>query len=160
MTGLGSYNVIAAARTRTGGYILAADVDVEGDALVTVFDSALNLIGQVPEPNTIGIVFADVNGDGNIDIVGWAPANIGYLPTPVSVSYGTGGAGFLPPVSFFLPTVTRSPVVADVNGDGRPDLVIPAGSAIWVLRGMRTGRFNRPRSWYPRFSLVLSQSRI
>lgn len=64
----------------------------------------------------------DLNSDGILDIV---VASIGSQPEKLAVLRGTGGGGFGPPV--VLPTGDGWPsgvAVGDVNGDGRPDIVV------------------------------------
>ena len=86
-------------------------------------------IANVGASNPRGVTAADLNGDGNLDIV---YANItnssgNVSGAGVSVMLGNGAGGFAAPVTYLTGT-GASPVtvsVADMNGDGRPDLVVP-----------------------------------
>lgn len=69
--------------------------------------------------STLGLVLADFNQDGNLDIA----AGAGTYPTySVVLLYGNGNGSFQaqPPLSFVGVPVTAG----DLNGDGKPDLVI------------------------------------
>jgi hypothetical protein len=88
-----------------------------------------------------GLVAADVNGDGQIDLL----AGVG---TSVAVLIGNGDGTFLTPVTYALPREAASIFFADVNHDGKPDLVVgcsdynkPAGGAVSVLYGNGDGTF-------------------
>ena len=104
-------------------------------------------------------VFADFNGDGNIDLI-FGEGNSG-LPKSygVAVSLSNGDGTFQPPVPIKLPATLLNAVlfnsfaVGDINGDGKPDLVFtypgdeqqyPAGSTppgYFVALGNGDGSF-------------------
>jgi hypothetical protein len=71
---------------------------------------------------------ADFNGDGITDLL--AVSDFGFAEMLGS------GAGFLAPVNYFVSKrflVQGGLVVADVNGDGRPDLVFADGTSVGVF---------------------------
>jgi len=77
---------------------------------------------QTPNPHNHGLVFADVNGDGKLDIT---TAN--QNDKSVSVLLGDGKGGFRSAVGSPF-KVGGSPyphAVGDVNGDAKPDIVAP-----------------------------------
>lgn len=97
-----------------------------------------------------GVTAADVNGDGAADLV---VSN--YASDTVGILLGTGDGTFLPQQTY--PTENGSgfagpgPVaVADVNGDGIPDLVYPnyIGANVAVRLGAGNGAFG-PQQTFP-----------
>jgi hypothetical protein len=95
-------------------------------------------------PNSTAIAVADVNGDGKPDIlVGNSPfgaslSSIGVLlgngdgTFQSAKTYGTGGHG------------VTSIAVADINGDGRPDVLVAQLEGVAVLLGNGDGSFQGP----------------
>ena len=108
------------------------------------------------QPNSVAV--ADVNGDGRPDLVVTYSGSMSK-PGNVSVLLGNGDGTFQPPVSFAAGTDPRSVAVADVNGDGRPDLVVAdygvggSGGGVSVLLGNGNGTFqpalNQMAGMYP-----------
>jgi hypothetical protein len=95
-------------------------------------------------PSSGGIVsVADVNGDGIPDLIVANPT-----AGDVSVLLGKGDGTFQPPRSIPAGTSSFSPLegqvaVADVNGDGKPDLITTnyTGGTVSVLPGNGDGTF-------------------
>src|SRR5205823_1725651 len=96
------------------------------------------------------VAVADVNGDGFPDL---AVANYGTLPTrpghTVSLLLGNGDGSFGTRQSFAAGSLPRSVAVADVNGDGLPDLVVAnaRGNSVSVLLGNGDGSFQPQRTF-------------
>jgi hypothetical protein len=101
--------------------------------------------------NGEAVVVTDVNKDGKLDLV---VGNLGGNPTSlVGVLLGNGDGTFQAAVSYSSGGgYGGAPVVADVNGDGRPDLLVPnqcvlqaqgcvIGGVIGVLLGKGDGTF-------------------
>jgi VCBS repeat-containing protein len=82
------------------------------------FQSAVNF---AVDNRPVSVAVADVNGDGRLDLV---TANQGSGGSTVTVLRGNGNGTFQSAVNFAIPANPTSLAVADVNGDGRPDLVM------------------------------------
>lgn len=107
--------------------------------------------GVVP---TFAATVADVDGDGRADLVGvrglpGAPASTGSL-----VVWRSSDGGFLPPVPSEATLVSpgTAPLLGDVDGDGRPDLLATTAPAdggtdadVSWLGNLGDGRFGPPR---------------
>jgi hypothetical protein len=68
------------------------------------------------------IVAADFNGDGNLDLAAAVDSDRG--PGHVSVLLGNGDGTFQKPSKFPVGTTPWQLIVADFNGDGKPDMAV------------------------------------
>jgi uncharacterized protein (TIGR03437 family) len=129
-TGLRTFLVQAAAQTPSGGYITASL------GKISLFDAQLNLLTEavVNAPVTL---FADMNGDGIPDLVGNGTFQHNAA---VAVTLGSGGANFQPSVMYptQIPSIQQM-LVADLNGDHKPDLVVLGFGVIYVYLGNGDG---------------------
>jgi hypothetical protein len=106
---------------------------------------------------TDSVAVADVNGDGKPDLL---VTNF-YDPTKglgsVGVLLGNGDGTFQPVETYASNwSNVNSVVVADVNGDGKPDLLL-AGGAVIVLLGNGDGTF-QPAKIYGSLANTISQA--
>ncbi len=90
----------------------------------------------------ISIAVADFNGDGNLDI---ATAN--RSSNDISVLFGNGNGTFAKAVNYSAGTGGPDPtsiVAADVNGDGKPDLIVAdiGTKSVSVFINTGTGTFH------------------
>ncbi|HUB17593.1 MAG TPA: VCBS repeat-containing protein, partial [Acidobacteriaceae bacterium] len=92
----------------------STDVEVSSDLITSV-------------PNPLSMAGADLNGDGNADLVALSDAYQTGQTAAASVMLGdaNGDGGFGSPTNYSLPGDTiEGAVIDDFNGDGKPDLVV------------------------------------
>jgi hypothetical protein len=96
--------------------------------------SVLTLTGNIePQSSDTNLgspfAFADLNGDGNIDIVASGSSSDGTTPT-FAVALGNGDGTFKPPTLFTVEGFgyAGSPAIADFTGDGKMDLALPGAT--------------------------------
>jgi hypothetical protein len=136
-------------RTLSGAFVVAVLAARAALAAPPIVCSGLSFsplppVGDAGNPS--GITVADVDADGHPDLVS------GNLQTDtVDIRYGDGHGGFSAPVSLSFPNLYNNdstlwpiaPQVADLNGDGRPDLVVAFENVdqIGVRLGQASGGF-------------------
>lgn len=96
------------------------------------------------------VVLADVNGDGKIDAV-----VTDFFSMDEMVLFGNGDGTFAAPALGYPVggDVWTGPVVADFNGDGRPDVMIPSSipdewSSLVYLANTGNGAFVAPHDYF------------
>jgi hypothetical protein len=100
------------------------------------------------------VAVMDVNGDGHLDLL-VADQCLGEScsePGDASVLLGNGDGTFQPAVSYNVALQQPTAIAAaDVNGDGRPDLLVAGegvNGAVGVLIGNGDGTFQLPNYYY------------
>jgi hypothetical protein len=138
----------AGAPASTGLYVMLNN----GDGTFTA--SQLALVNA--KPNMSFLAVADVNGDGHPDIVVTTAGDPSTKPATPGKAYlylGKGDGTFMAPATLSPGSFSPGPVaIADVNGDGRPDLIF-AGTNVTLLDGNLTtqlgngdGTFQAPQT--------------
>jgi hypothetical protein len=146
----------------TGDFDKNGTVDVVAISSDSLYVLSNNGGGQLTLTHTyslqqpgIGVVTADLNGDGNLDF-----AVLGVNSTDQSWSYsvllGNGDGSFQSPVTYPQSTMAGSVfgpdaiVVADFNNDHKVDLVVavPEDESLAVLLGNGDGTFASPVYYY------------
>ncbi|HLW78306.1 MAG TPA: VCBS repeat-containing protein, partial [Terriglobia bacterium] len=97
-----------------------------------------------PAPDAASLAVGDFTGDGKLDIAFTGFFNNG---TTLSILAGNGDGTFQNPVSFDIGVVAHGLAAADLNHDGKLDLVVSGGVGILVLLGNGNGTFQPPASY-------------
>ena len=143
----------------TGNGKLDVAVGCTSGILVYLNDGAGNLtydttLGGTFCPSAIKV--ADINGDGNLDIIAADGGDNGSIETYL----GNGNGTFQAPTTITLPESHGSPenaldiTVADFNGDGKPDLAVETqynGFVVYLNTGSGFGTptsYPGPSSFY------------
>ncbi len=105
-------------------------------------DGAFTLSQDYKYLNGAGFSLVDLNGDGNLDILG---LNLGGSAWSFGVSFGNGDGTFSEPTLYPIADQNgRDIAVGDFNGDGVPDAVTVADLGVWLATGIGNGLFDQP----------------
>jgi hypothetical protein len=93
---------------------------------------------NVTDPRSLAV--ADFNGDGIPDI---AVTSLDGNSSRILVYYGIGGGNFDAPVRYAVDVPTVFLAAADLNGDGRPDLIFTSTQRVSVLLNLGGEQFSK-----------------
>jgi Bacterial Ig-like domain (group 3)/FG-GAP-like repeat len=105
-----------------------------------------NLV-TIPEQGTYGIftgqqvTISDIDGDGKADIIIGPATSSGSVLGPLLILYGNGDGTFQSPQLIPVSHAYTQFVVADINGDNKPDLVLTDSSGIAVITNLGSRKF-------------------
>ena len=90
--------------------------------------------GPVSQQSYAALRAADLDGDGKADLIAQGAYYLGYRDS-IGTFLGQANRTFGPEMNFVADAALTPPEIADLNGDGRPDLVIghTQGNAFTVL---------------------------
>lgn len=107
-------------------------------------DGTFQRAGQYKTLRYPGALAGDVNGDGKMDLVVLDTSSY-YAPTTISIFLGKGDGTFQQRQDYATNvTGSGSPVLADLNGDGKLDIAFQVGSEMAVFPGNGDGTFGNP----------------
>ena len=117
-----------------------------GDGLGGFFPPGIQPLGLQPDQ----FVLSDVNRDGRADAV-----IVSGSPTPsapantVTVLFGLDSGGFAAPIPFVMGNGSLAVFLADLDGDGSPELITnnTSGATVSVCRGLGGGFFGAENAY-------------
>jgi len=127
----------------------------DGGFIENTIPNALNNVPQY-------LVLADLNGDGFLDLVTAATGRpftgSGGVSTAaeLDVYLGNGDGTFKNPQRYLQNAGVYTPVIADLNGDGKPDLAVLVSGKIQILTNQGDGTFHLGNSLAPSSPNVFS----
>ncbi|MEP7166076.1 MAG: FG-GAP-like repeat-containing protein [Ferruginibacter sp.] len=137
-------------------YIRSADFD--GDGKTDIVTSSFGILKNISTLANISFVYdgtyydgeheglyvGDLNGDGKLDIIGTKNSS-NYLAVLINNS-AVGNISFLPMTTVFVGNFPAAAMIADLDGDGKPDIALVTnntqtieGSRMQVLKNTSVG---------------------
>lgn len=101
------------------------------------------VIHNLPPGVPMQVAVADFNNDGNLDIAVITGSVSGYT-SDVIVLLGSGNGSFGSPISTVSGVSGLTIKVADINGDGKQDVLIGGDGSAAILYGKGDGTFQAP----------------
>jgi hypothetical protein len=138
-------NNVAAADVNGDGHMDFITGNSYGQELLVFTNNGLGGFGTniYPLAQPLWVTTADVNGDGHVDIVALCGSSLivvngtnNYVPSSgsqVAVLTNNGTGSFATNVLYNVTASAPFVAAADVNGDGRADLIVPTSGALTVL---------------------------
>ena len=138
--GLPSTNVIILLGTTSDGAAISATLSNSGQLMSEVTDTTANTFATHAVASNVngGFAAADLNGDGNIDLVATFVTDPATSLPATGVFLGNGDGTFKAGVYYDVP---GDVTIDDVTGDGKPDIVVLTNPGITTLTGKGDGTF-------------------
>ncbi|MSP60931.1 MAG: VCBS repeat-containing protein [Myxococcales bacterium] len=153
--GQGVFNAPVITNATSGG-LSAADLDGDGmsdlvaanaggDVKVFVLRSVgagkfANAVSYGVKNNVTSTAVGDLDGDGKPDVAATLGANPGYHQVAVLLNSGNGTLKAPTYGCLVTSNVPPTPKIADIDGDGRADVVVPSGNTgVTVCRNLVNG---------------------
>jgi hypothetical protein len=104
-------------------------------------------VGESPRQ----VAFGDLDGDGNLDLVSanWGSRSVSVLLGAGAGLLGAGAGTVRPQTSYDTGQRARALEVADLGGDGGPDLVVQTSSGLLYFENSGSGTFLEPQEFGP-----------
>jgi uncharacterized protein (TIGR03437 family) len=175
--GNGTFQALTANKISTGQLLHVATADLNGDGkadLVTIGDRVGISLGKgdgtfqpatflTAGTNSQMSAIGDLNGDGRPDVVvANSGGDLNTNPGNLSIFLSSGGGNFQAARTVAAGSHPNTVAIVDINGDGKPDLIVSNGGSIVdkdgggieVLLGNGDGTFKAPvlypAGFYPR----------
>ena len=145
----GTFQQVLTTLTEPSGMAALGDVNHDGKLDLLTFEypairvwlgngngsfTQSSLLSAPPEPlNFQSVAVADLDGDGNADIVVVLYPNQIGAPYPLLIYYGNGDGTFQDGVLLPISHSYTQLVLADINGDNKPDFILSDGNGIAVI---------------------------
>jgi VCBS repeat protein/FG-GAP repeat protein len=124
------------------GALDVATMAASATGVIVMFAKGATVTLAGPTPTVAGAIVEDFNHDGNPDVL----ISGGFAGAPIYCYLGNGKGAFTGPLQTLPPLTVYRIAAGDLNGDGRPDLILAGfsnanGWNVQVMLGTGNGTF-------------------